>query len=146
MFIALMGAILLGGTNHVSVKKFSELAIKNEITNGYQVLKQGQMIYREHTDSYLPIVDWKVSFQKYAFLPQDIQELTWEYNKNGVGYYFCLTGNVSDPILYKSLVSSGKKMGQGAHYINENCGSSTNFTLTPNFSTPTKVSTTFFIK
>ena len=146
MFIALMGVVLLGGTNHVSVKKISELAVKNEVLNGYQALKQGHMIYREHTDSYLPISDWKVSFEKYAFLPQDVQESTWEYNKNGAGYYFCLTGSISDSVIYKALIATGSKMGQGSYFVNENCGSSTNFTSTPDFTTATKVSATFFIK
>ena len=146
VFIAIMGIIVLGGTNYVKLDKFTELSLKSEILNNYQILKQGQMLYREHTDSYLPLVDWKVSFAKYAFVPKDTLDLTWDYNKNGIGYYFCLTGTIEDPSLYNAILKSGEKLGTDSFYVNETCGSTTNFSLIPDFSTTPTVSATFFIK
>jgi len=146
VFVALMGFIFLGGTSYIPIDKFSELSIKTNIINNYQILKQGQMLYREHTDSYLSVPTWKTDIAHYTFIPKDSYDLTWEYNKNGLGYYFCLTGNVNDSIVYSSLVNIGDKMGANSYYVNETCGSSINFLIAPDLSTSPKVSATFFIK
>lgn len=144
--IAIMAIIFTGGSSYLSVNKYTELEIKNNVTNGYQSLRQGQMLYREHTDSLLPTSNWETAFEKYAFVPQDIQDLTWVYNKNGYGNYFCLTGNTTKKVLYSGILSAGKSQSKNSFYINSDCGSTLDFVITPDFSTNPKISATFYFK
>lgn len=146
MVISIMAIVFLGG-NGITTNKLSEISIKNRILSDYMTLKQGNTIYKEHTDSYLPVSNWETELEKYVFLPKDILEFKWEYNNNENGYYFCLTGNTNDLVFYNALEKSGLNLNKKAFYINTECGSNTNFLETPIFNgIDSKVSATFFIK
>lgn len=144
--IAIMAVVITGGSNFISVEAYSKMAFKNEILSGYQTLKSGQMIYREHTDTQLPTANWESLLSSYVHLPNAVLDSDWSYNKNGYGHYFCLSGNVKESALFKALNEVSNKIGKNAYYVNTDCGATTDFTLTPDLSTAPKISATFYIK
>ena len=144
--IAIMAFAFTGGKNYINVDAFNRTKFSNQISQDLQTLKQGRMLYSEHTDSILPTASWETEFEKYTFLPTDVLDLSWTYNKNGYGTYFCLTGNTKEEVLYEAILKSAENLSSTSYYINTNCGSTTNFALDPDFSTTQTISATFYVK
>jgi hypothetical protein len=144
--IAIMAVVVTGGANFISIDAYTKIGLKNEIMTSYQTLKSGQLIYKEHTDSQLPTANWDTLLSSYVHLPNDIMNSSWSYNQNGYGRYFCLSGNVSEKVLFESINEISDKLSQNSYYVNTDCGATTNFALQPDLSTLPKISATFYIK
>ena len=144
--IAISGFVVLGGTNYINFDSFDKIKIKNEILSDYTNLLNGRSIYMQHTDLNLTVLNWEDEIKEYVFLPNDINGLTWVYNKNTTGEYFCLTGNIEKENFYNALVEFTDDLNKDSYFIDTNCGSTTNFTVTPNFGLAPQVSVTFYVK
>lgn len=144
--IAISGFVVLGGTNYINFDSFDKIKIKNEILSDYTNLINGRSIYMQHTDLNLTVLDWENEIKEYVFLPNDINGLTWVYNKNSTGEYFCLTGNVEKENFYNALIEFADELNQDSYFINTNCGSTENFDSSLNFNLAPQVSVTFYVK
>ena len=144
--IAISGFVILGGTIYIEFSTFDKIRIKNEILADYTTLTNGRTMYMEHTDLQLTVLNWETEVLDYIFLPNDIDDLTWTFNRNVTGDYFCLTGNIDITELYESIEEFGEQLGQNSYFINTNCGSTTNFATIPNFELAPQVSATFYVR
>lgn len=144
--IAISGFVILGGTNYINFTAFDKVRIKNEIIADYTSLINGRIMYMEHTEQQLTVLNWEDEIKEYSFLPTDVDDLAWVFNRNATGDYFCLTGNVEQVELYEAIQEFTEKLSQDSYYINTNCGSTENFAVLPDFSLIPQVSTTFYVK
>lgn len=146
VFIAILGFIFLGGQNHLSLDKQNIMRTKMEIQSAYVTLRNGQQSYTLYTEKPLPIASWQADLQTYVHVPRGIQGMEWSYNSNANGYYFCLSGNVDNPIMLDSLYNLQETSSVGFVILNENCGDLTNFSVKPDITTNPVISATFYLK
>lgn len=146
VFIAILGFIFLGGSNNLSIEKQNMMRLKMEVESAYTILRNGYNSYTLYTEKPLPIISWQADIQEYIHLPRDIQGMSWSYNKNSSGYYFCLSGTLNNKLMLDSLYNLQEKSSLGFVILNQNCGDLTNFSVQPNIDSNPMISATFYLK
>lgn len=146
VFIAILGFIFLGGSNNLSIDKQNMMRLKMEVQSSYITLRNGYNSYTLYTERQLPIASWQADIQEYIHLPRDIHGMSWSYNTNANGNYFCLSGTLDNPLMLNSLYELQENSSIGFVILNENCGDLINFSIKPDINTNPMISATFYLK
>lgn len=144
--IILMSLFFFGNYDLVSTDKIVDKKYESEIKARFSLIMQGYNTYNLNERKTLPISNWKTEYNKYSSLPNDFKKMSWSYNSNSNGKYFCLSGNVYSKNIINALDNIKRNYPVDSFYYNTNCGTTTNFPEKPINSSGDKVSATFYIK
>jgi hypothetical protein len=134
VFVIIMG--IIGGPSLLNTSELLERKQAREIVaviNGVIMQRQN---YQFEFSQPLPTSTWQsaLNFQG-AFVPR-IENLTMSYNVSGSGAYFCLTiDEVNRRKYFFDVFTETVNLASFNAYINDLCGSTSDFTSPPNFST-----------
>lgn len=146
MSIALFAVFVYGGINYLNIDQFKKQEKINIIETGFLNLETNFSIYRNQKDYFLPTTNW---INEIESIGQSIPDLetgyTWEYNKVGNTYYFCITSNTVDEIYYNAMLDIAAQ--RNIAFVNTSCGSNELTTPMSNPSAfPTTAALTYWIK
>lgn len=144
--IILMSLFFFGNYDLVSTDKIIDKNYESEIKTRFSLLMQGYNTYNLNERKTLPVLNWKTEYSKYSALPNNFKNMSWSYNTNSNGRYFCLSGNVHSRSIINALDNIKNSYPVNSFYYNTNCGATTNFLEKPTNSSGDQVSATFYIK
>lgn len=144
--IILMSLFFFGNYDLVSTDKIVDKNYESEIKTRFSLLLQGYNTYRLNERKTLPVSNWQTEYQKYSALPNNFKNMSWTYNSNANGNYFCLSGQVHSDNIINALDNIKNNYPTNSFYYNTNCGATTNFLEKPVNSSGEQVSATFYIK
>jgi len=144
--IILMSLFFFGNYDLINTGKVVDKKYESEIKTRFSLILQGYNTYNLNERKTLPISNWKSEYQKYSSLPNDFKNMSWSYNSNSNGNYFCLSGEVFSENIINALNNIKNNYPVDSFYYNTNCGSTTNFSENPSISSGVQVSATFYIK
>ncbi len=142
----LMSLFFFGNYDLINTGKVVDKKYESEIKTRFSLILQGYNTYNLNERKTLPISNWKSEYQKYSSLPNDFKNMSWSYNSNSNGNYFCLSGEVFSENIINALNNIKNNYPVDSFYYNTNCGSTTNFSENPSISSGVQVSATFYIK
>lgn len=142
----LMSLFFFGNYDLINTGKVVDKNYESEIKTRFSLILQGYNTYNLNERKTLPISNWKSEYQKYSSLPNDFKNMSWSYNSNSNGNYFCLSGEVFSENIINALNNIKNNYPVDSFYYNTNCGSTTNFSENPSISSGVQVSATFYIK
>lgn len=144
--IILMSLFFFGNYDLINTGKVVDKKYESEIKTRFSLILQGYNTYNLNERRTLPISNWQSEYQKYSSLPNDFKNMSWSYNSNSNGNYFCLSGEVFSENIINALNNIKNNYPVDSFYYNTNCGSTTNFLENPSISSGVQVSATFYIK
>lgn len=144
--IALISLLFYSGSSIINEDKYIEKGVETEIKSRFSLISQGYNAYRLRERMPLPVVSWQSEFSKHSTLPNDYKGLSWTYNSNGNGNYFCLTGTVNSDMLLNAFVEISNDFPNNSFYYNTSCGATSNFAVLPSTSGGVTVSATFYLR
>ena len=142
----LMSLFFFGNYDLINTGKVVDKKYESEIKTRFSLILQGYNTYNLNERRTLPISNWQSEYQKYSSLPNDFKNMSWSYNSNSNGNYFCLSGEVFSENIINALNNIKNNYPVDSFYYNTNCGSTTNFLEKPTISSGSQVSATFYIK
>lgn len=144
--IILMSLFFFGNYDLINTGKIVDKNYESEIKTRFSLLLQGYNTYNLNERKTLPISNWQEEYRKYSALPNDFKNMSWSYNSNTNGNYFCLSGEVFSENIINALDNIKNNYPVDSFYYNTNCGATTNFLEKPTISSGEQVSATFYIK
>ena len=143
--IILMSMFFFANYDVINTDKIVDKNYESEIKTRFALLNQGYNSYRLNERKALPTTNWQTEYQKHAMLPKDFKNMSWSYNSNGTGNYFCLSGEVYSANILNALVNIDNNHPDNSFVYNTNCGSTSTFSTLPTELNGVQISATFYV-
>jgi hypothetical protein len=142
MALGLFVAFLYAGTNYLNIDNYVVKSNESTIESTVLMLASQFTAYENLKGYQLPKNNWQAEiFAINRFTPRTLENTVWSYD-NTSGYYFCLSGNITQN-QYRAFKAVEKNI-EGKAFVNTTCGSLTS--LSYNGTYPANVAITFWIR
>lgn len=142
LFILIVGIITTPG--YINTESLLERKQAREIVASMNGAIMQRQNYQFEYSEPLPVGNWQSALNSQGLAIPLLDNLTWSYNVNGAGAYFCLT--VTDATrrgYYFNVFNEVQNIASFNDFINSACGAISDFGASPDFIT-TNVSLTIY--
>lgn len=125
--IALTAAVLYASVTYLAPGRPVITLTYNLATQGFPALGTAFSDFKSANGGVAPAVStWETQLTPtYTFLPAAPKGMSWSYGTDGTGYWFCLSGSVSQP-QYDGLAQAAQVFSVQQYFIGSTCGITAN--------------------
>jgi len=144
--ISLFIILIISSPSYIDSESVQAWKQAQDISASFSGLSTSRNNYQSLNEAPLTKANWRAEIESLGRPIPTYGSAQWFYDENVTGSYFCLrvNGSMVNSRWFKTLNKSKEKSGFFS-FVNEDCGATTDFAATPDFTTVPSIAITVYV-